>query len=77
MHLPKFYDCPCGSKKKIKWENKKDFKKGLVLFAIGHSKCSNPNCNVFQVHYSGDPLAIQHFVNSSEHEDFFSNRPYH
>ena len=77
--LPKYYDCPCGRKKKIKWENKKDFQDGLVAFAIGHSKCSNFKCRVLQVHYSGDPFAIQDFIDSKEHQqmEIFLNRPYH
>lgn len=77
--LPKKYTCECGRVKKIKWENAKEFKSGLCKFAIGHSKCNNPKCNVIQVHYSGDPYAIQDFINSVEYSEFESNlgRPFH
>lgn len=66
--LPKTYDCPCGRIKKIKWFDKKEFKQGLLPMTFGYSKCPRKECSIFQIHFSGDPFAIEAFVNSEEFE---------
>lgn len=67
--LPKTYTCPCGRTKKVKWFDKHDFKNGLIPMTFGYSRCPRKTCDIFQVHFAGDPFAIEAFVNSEEFED--------
>lgn len=68
--LAKKYQCPCGKMKKIDWEDAKLFEKGKKPFTVGHSQC--PRCEVLQVHFSGDPIYIQQFIDESGLFDYFT-----
>lgn len=67
--LVKKYQCPCGKMKRIKWEEAKLFEKGKRPFTVGHSQC--PACDIFQVHFAGDPNYIQQFIDESGLYDDF------
>ena len=70
-HLKRKARCLCGKMKKITWINGDDFKLGFVLFAIGHSECKK--CEVMQLHFSGDPVAIDDFTKNNEDFKKFNN----
>lgn len=68
IDLAKKYQCPCGSIKRIKWESKKEYENGRLVFAVGHSTCRN--CDIVQVHFSGDPNYIQSFMDNANMNDW-------